>query len=62
MKQTYFGYSKEDLISLKERLEGLRERFEICESRIESDREKIEKAYSNISDISYSDYQQSSYF
>ena len=52
----YFGYSKEDLISLKERLEGLRERFEICESRIESDREKIERAYSNISGISYSDY------
>lgn len=52
----YFGYSKEDLISLKERLEGLRERFEICESRIESDREKIKRAYSNISGISYSDY------
>ncbi len=53
---TYFGYSKENLISLKERLEGLRERFDICESRIESDREKIENAYSDISDISYSDY------
>ena len=53
---TYFGYSKEDLISLKERLEGLRERFDICESRIERDREKIEGAYSNISDIVYSDY------
>ena len=52
----YFGYSKEDLISLKERLEGLRERFEICESRIESDREKIKRAYSDISGISYSDY------
>lgn len=52
----YFGYSKEDLISLKERLEGLRERFDICESRIESDREKIENAYSDISDISFSDY------
>ena len=52
----YFGYSKEDLISLKERLEGLRERFEICESRIESDREKIKRAYSNISGISYNDY------
>ena len=52
----YFGYSKEDLIGLKERLEGLRERFDICESRIESDREKIEKAYSNISGISYNDY------
>ena len=52
----YFGYSKEDLISLKERLEGLRERFDICESRIEKDREKIKRAYSDISDISYSDY------
>ena len=52
----YFGYSKEDLISLKERLEGLRERFEICESRIESDREKIKRAYSDISGISYNDY------
>ena len=37
---TYFGYSKEDLISLKERLEGLRERFDVCESRIEGDRKK----------------------
>ena len=53
---TYFGYSKEDLISLKERLEGLRERFEICESRIERDREKIIREYNNITDISYSDY------
>lgn len=53
---TYFGYSKENLISLKERLEGLRERFDICESRIESDREKIENTYSDIGDISYSDY------
>ena len=52
----YFCYSKEDLISLKERLEGLRERFDICESRIEKDREKIKRAYSDISDISYSDY------
>ena len=52
----YFGYSKEDLISLKERLEGLRERFDICESRIESYREKIKRAYSDISDISYRDY------
>ena len=43
----YFGYSKENLISLKERLEGLRERFDICESRIESDREKIKRAYSD---------------
>ena len=53
---TYFGYSKEDLISLKERLEGLRERFDICESRIEGDREKIEQAYNNISGITYNDY------
>ena len=53
---TYFCYNKEDLISLKERLEGLRERFEICESRIERDREKIIREYNNITDISYSDY------
>lgn len=51
---TYFGYSKEDLVSLKERLEGLRERFDICESRIERDREKIEQAYNGIDNISYS--------
>lgn len=53
---TYFGYGKEDLISLKERLEGLRERFDICESRIERDREKIERAYNDITEISYNDY------
>ena len=56
---TYFGYSKEDLISLKERLEGLRERFDVCESRIEGDREKIEQAYNNISGIIYNNYRKS---
>ena len=40
---TYFGYSKEDLISLKERLEGLRERFDICESRIEEIEKKLKE-------------------
>ena len=53
---TYFGYSKEGLISLKERLEGLRERFEICESRIERDREKIQEEYNDVSYIVYNDY------
>lgn len=51
----YFGCNKDNLISLRERLEGLRERFEICESRIERDREKIKSVYNNISGISYND-------
>ena len=53
---TYFGYSSDNLISLKERLKNLKERFEICERRIESDRNKIKEAYNNIDSIFYSNY------
>lgn len=52
----YFGYNKDNLISLREYLELLKERFNDCESKIDRNRKRICNEYSKITNLYYSNY------